>query len=301
MIGKTTIATHNGGFHADDVFAVATILLFLEKDIKDVEIIRSRDPEDWESADFVLDVGGEYDTEGKRFDHHQRGGAGKRGNGIPYASFGLVWEEYGEEVCGSQEIALEVDSRLAQPIDAGDNGISICKPFFEGVYPYTISDVVASFVDFEASDNKLLEDFKKAVVFAQEILVSEIKKISRDENIKKKLKAAYESTKDKKIIVLEGAQNWSRSLIQNFYGQFSEPVYAVRKHKSTGWQVVAVEEGIFTPRRPFPKEWAGKRDIELQKETGVDDSLFCHNARFMCIAESKEGAVKLARKALNIE
>ena len=42
-----------------------------------------------DSADIVIDVGGQYDPDAGRFDHHQRGGAGERENGIPYSSFGL--------------------------------------------------------------------------------------------------------------------------------------------------------------------------------------------------------------------
>ena len=38
-----------------------------------LEIIRSRDPAVIDSADIVVDVGGTYEPEKNRFDHHQRG------------------------------------------------------------------------------------------------------------------------------------------------------------------------------------------------------------------------------------
>src|SRR3989344_2675707 len=89
---KKLIVVHDGGFHADDVFSVAALLLYLSGDAK---VVRTRDPRIIESGDFVVDVGGVYDAERNRLDHHQTGGAGARTNGIPYAAFGLVWKKFG--------------------------------------------------------------------------------------------------------------------------------------------------------------------------------------------------------------
>ncbi|MCE9517420.1 MYG1 family protein [Candidatus Nomurabacteria bacterium] len=97
---KKILVTHNGTFHADDVFATATLSLLLDGNIK---VIRTRDPKIIASADYVYDVGGEYNLYKNLFDHHQKGGAGKRENGIPYAAFGLVWKSYGAAICGSHE------------------------------------------------------------------------------------------------------------------------------------------------------------------------------------------------------
>ena len=49
----------------------------------------------------------------------------------------------------------------------------------------------------------------------------------------------------------------------------------------------------------LPEEWAGKFDGELAKITGVADSVFCHNKRYVVVAETKESAIKLALMALN--
>lgn len=40
-----------------------------------------------------------------------------------------------------------------------------------------------------------------------------------------------------------------------------------------------------TDRLLFPKEWAGKSGIELEKETGITGSLFCHVNRFLTTAK----------------
>ena len=96
----TRIATHSGSFHADDVFGVAVLAALHPQH----EIARTREPREVAAADFAVDVGGEWDPQRGRFDHHQRGfdgarlkadasGATVRGEG--YASAGLVWREFG--------------------------------------------------------------------------------------------------------------------------------------------------------------------------------------------------------------
>ncbi|MEX2010580.1 MAG: MYG1 family protein, partial [Parcubacteria group bacterium] len=48
-----TIATHSGMYHADDVFAVATLLMVYP----DAEVIRTRDMEKIQEAEIAVDVG----------------------------------------------------------------------------------------------------------------------------------------------------------------------------------------------------------------------------------------------------
>lgn len=73
-MNEKKIVTHNGNFHADDVFSIAA----LKSIFTSIKLIRTRDVELIAKADIVVDVGGEHDAETDRFDHHQRGGAGER-------------------------------------------------------------------------------------------------------------------------------------------------------------------------------------------------------------------------------
>ena len=56
-----TIGSHSGNFHADDVFAVAALILMHPE----YRILRSRDPEIWKECDYLVDVGGVYDHKNK--------------------------------------------------------------------------------------------------------------------------------------------------------------------------------------------------------------------------------------------
>jgi len=48
----------------------------------------------------------------------------------------------------------------------------------------------------------------------------------------------------------------------------------------------------------LPKSWAGKRDRELEKITGVAGAIFCHRNLFLAVAKTKEAILQLAELAL---
>jgi uncharacterized UPF0160 family protein len=60
-----TFGSHNGNFHADDVFAIAALSILHSE----YRILRSRDPEVWAQCDYLVDVGGVYDHKNKIYDH----------------------------------------------------------------------------------------------------------------------------------------------------------------------------------------------------------------------------------------
>lgn len=287
-----TIATHSGKFHADDVFAVATLLLSLKP--KSPVLVRTRDPEQLKTADFVVDVGGIYDPKAYRFDHHQVGGAGKRQSDIPYAAFGLVWKEFGTELSGSDEVALRVDEVLVAPIDANDNGVNLSVPKHT-IAPYDISDAVRSFIPtWQEGDEGHDAAFDEAVALARRIIEREIKRAQAVVASREKVGEAYERAADKRLIILDEDHSWKDAI-----SSFPEPLYVIHPQNGT-WRIYAVRDNphVFMNRKDLPASWKGLRDAEFALATGVADALFCHRNLFMAVAGSKEGALKLARAAL---
>lgn len=152
------IATHNGKFHADDVFGVS----LLKQLYPDATVVRSRDESVLDSADIVLDVGGRYNPAEGRFDHHQRD-AGERSNGILYSAFGLLWQEYGLQFCeGDASVFRRIDSRLVEGIDAVDNGQEIYTLNDYGTKPFDLSSVLDLFNPISSTDEEF-EDRKSVV------------------------------------------------------------------------------------------------------------------------------------------
>src|SRR3989344_7590830 len=194
---KKILVTHNGSFHTDDVFACAALSLLLEREKVPFEIIRTRDEGVIAKADYVFDVGGVYDAEQNRFDHHQPGGAGKRENGIEYSSFGLVWRKFGEKLCGSSKVADVVDKKLVQPIDAADNGIDLIELKGE-VKPYFIQDFFKALRPSwkKNSEGMLLKGFLECAEIAKKVLVHEISQASDRSEAVGIVSRIYQSTKD---------------------------------------------------------------------------------------------------------
>lgn len=286
-----TLITHDGKFHADDVFAVAALLLVE----KDAQVIRTRDVRAILHGDIVVDVGGEYDAERNRFDHHQIGGAGKRENGAPYASFGLIWKKFGEKLCGSASVARRVEELLVIPIDANDNGIDLSAQKFAHSSPYEVSDAIRSFnPTWQEEESLLAAHFAEAVAFAKRIIEREIKRSEAADISQKEVETAYRAAPDKRLIVLNDDYSWKDML-----AQFPEPLFVVHPQNET-WRLYAVRNNphLFANRKDLPPAWAGLRDAELAKATGVPDAIFAHRNRFMAVARSKEGAIALAQRAL---
>ncbi len=295
---KQLVVTHSGGFHADDAFGVAALTLLLGEE--NMEIVRSRDHEIIVKGDYVLDVGQVYDPTKNRFDHHQLGGAGKRENGIPYAAFGLIWKHYGEQIVGSKTAADAIDRRLVQPIDAFDNGVELFTLNEYDVTPYTVQNIFFALEPAWGETVSYDQDFFDAVTFAKKILSREI--FQEQQNVKafEIIERAYEEAPDKRLIVVESEPTIRRTILMEALSKFPEPIYIIRKHEDGNWQLICAVDDIrsFRTRKDLPLGWAGKHDAELAATTGVPDAVFCHNGRFIAVAQSKEGALKLAELAL---
>ncbi len=285
------VATHPGNFHADDVFAIAVLRLVHSE----FEIVRTRDAAEQAAADVRVDVGGRFDPPGGDFDHHQRGGAGARPNGVRYASFGLVWAEYGAALAGDAAAAAAIDERLVQGVDANDTGQELTTSLIGDVRPMSVSGVIAALNPPwdapEADDAR----FAEAVALATGILKRELAGARAFRRALDLVRAAIGRAADPRLIELDRNMPWRETVVANA----PDALYVVYP-KSDGWgmQAVPVEPGSFANRRDLPAEWAGHSGAELAALTGVPDAIFAHPARFYASAGSREGIMALAARAL---
>lgn len=290
------LVTHDGSFHADDVFAAATLSIYLEKIGQTFEIIRTRDLEIINNGDYVFDVGGIYDEKSNRFDHHQVAGAGERER-IPYAAFGLVWKKFGMELCADPKAVNLIDKKLVAPVDAHDNGFDLVENKYE-ISPYSIQHFFYSMRPTWREENITDDEmFLKSVGIAKEILSREIIQAKDGVLAEDLVVSIYKNTQDKRVIVLD--KHYPFEYVLN---NFPEPLFIVcpSRNIKNKWGVKALREDpkIFKNRKSFPVSWAGLRNEELVKVTGVPDAIFCHRGLFLAVAKSKEGAIKLAQVAV---
>jgi uncharacterized UPF0160 family protein len=291
---KKTVAVHDGNFHPDDVFSVALLSIIYNGKIK---IVRTREKGIYSKADFIVDVGLEYDPAKNKFDHHQEGNAGFRDNKISYSSFGLLWKEYGEKVCGSKKIADILDKKLVVIIDADDCGVSLCTEIISDIKPFMLTDAIYALRPTWKENTSCIDDyFVKAVDFAKRILLREIKITQDIAEAEVLMVEIYNNTIDKRIIIFE-----DKYLPKILLYKYPEPVFIIYKERyGNKWRVTTIEktENAYEPRKNFPGSWWGKTDKELADISGVEDAIFCRNGGIFAGAKSKEGAIKLAKIAL---
>ncbi len=300
---KKKLITHSGSFHADDIFAAATLSIYLKREGIPFEIIRTRDEELIIRGDYVFDIGGVYNPDLNRFDHHQEGGAGKRENGIPYAAFGLVWKKFGPKLCqGNLRVSDEIDRKLVQLIDAIDNGVNLSKTtyFYEGIYDYGIHSIIAAYHntwDNALDEKERYQNFIYLVSFFEDLLIHEIHGTEKRFEILELIEESYRKSENKEIIEVPYHIGVSE-MVQALH-KYKEVLFVVAK-SNKHWKVMAMRKdpSSFSNRKSLPASWAGKRDKELQEATGVSDAIFCHNERWLAIAKTRLGAKQLAELAL---
>ncbi|MBH1942033.1 MYG1 family protein [Mobilitalea sibirica] len=261
--------THGGKFHADDVFSAA-LLTYLNPNIiieRGFEI-----PEDYDGIVFDIGFG--------EFDHHQANSR-VRENGIPYAAFGLLWEEFGHEILEEVE-AERFDRSFVQPLDLCDN--TGCD--------HAIARAISLFNPVWDDTRSVEEAFWEAVEFALTILTKRFeyaKSLVRAEEVVRK---ALESAKNG-ILILPIYTPW-RSVVQD-----TNILFVIYPSDRGGFnaQVVPKDEDDRDLKIAFPEEWCGLEAQRLKEVTGIETITFCHSSGFLIAADTLEDTVKACEMA----
>lgn len=320
MSTHKTLATHSGTFHADDVFGIAVLMGVFPSHT----LIRTRREDRLAQADFVVDVGGEWNMARGRFDHHQRGFDGARparevnGTSVPgvgYASAGLLWSAYGTDYVRTvaqargypldeAEVARTVeaiDHALVQYLDLVDTGQADVAPGLFGLSAL-ISQLNTSWLEEQGLSKdatSALQDqrFLQAVATTRQFLDQAIVKHIAQIRAMATVRQAPRLLGGRVLHLSEGGMPWSRVVVEEM-----PDVVLVVYPDSEGYQhqikTVPVTVGSFDSRIDLPQAWAGLRDADMAAVTGVPDSVFCHNNLFIGGARSLEGALRLCELAL---
>jgi uncharacterized UPF0160 family protein len=289
------IATHDGSFHADEVFAIAALGLLGEP----VEVLRTREEDAIAEADLRVDIGFRDDASAGAFDHHQRGYDHARDNGVRYASFGLVWREFGAQVCdGDQEVADRVDATLVQPVDANDTGQQLTQSLVEGVAPMTVNGIIGGFNghwDEVLTREQERERFDAAVALAQGILTREVASAASGLRSRRIVREAIAAATDPRVVDLPVNAPWKHVLVP----EAPDALFVIYpKRQGFGLEAVPRELGSFENRLDLPAAWGGLEGADLVAVTGIEDAVFCHAKRFLVVARSGAAINRLAELAL---
>lgn len=295
-------------------------------------IIRTRDASTLATLDVIVDVGGQYDPEALRFDHHQRdftttfSPAGPRSR-TKLSSAGLVYKHVGRDVVGAvlekEAIKLsdeetdrvygKVYDAFVEAVDAVDNGIAR----FESEKParYDSSTDLSSRVarlnsEWWEKDPDQDANFMKAVALTGAELNDCIVRVARSwlparAIVAAAVKRRREDNDSGKIVVMREWAPWKEHLfeIEREEGVEGQVLYVVYKDMTgRSWRVqcVPVENSSFESRKSLPETWRGIRDEALSKVTGIPKCVFVHAAGFIGGNEEFEGAMQMANKALEL-
>lgn len=283
------IATHDGPFHADDVFGCALLLeLFSE-----ANVMRSRDLKKLKTADIVFDVGGVQDPVSRRFDHHMLN-AERRENGIIYSAFGLLWREYGLRFCDmNEEVWLKIDHDFVMSIDADDNGQIIESSNEYKTERVKIDSLVRMFNPL--NEETFNDQFMVVVAIARQILLrlklTTLKYIA----MRQAVLDEYAVSNDKSILLLNRYVP-----IHELRNMPEKLVHIVCKEKEDRWLVCGVQDtNMFDSLRlSFPNEWRGLSGEAFEAATQLKDVQSCHRNGFVAVADTQEAALNLGYLSL---
>ena len=183
---KTLIGTHSDSFHCDEV--LATSMLLQTRQFQDSIIVRTRVEDVFPKLDIVVDVGGVYDAEKMRFDHHQstfeESWTNSPSDITKLSSAGLVYKHFGREIiCNAVKdnwgITLEGDrlervyqkmyTRLILEVDAQDCGVSEAPEMKYYIKTGLGARIARTNPEWNAPKTKTQhKQFKKAMKIAEE-------------------------------------------------------------------------------------------------------------------------------------
>lgn len=266
--------THSGKFHADDVFSSA-LLLYLNPEIT---ITRgNKVPDDFDGIVFDIGRG--------RYDHHQKDSR-IRENGIPYAAFGLLWEDLGCEILGD-ELAEKFDEAFVQPLDNNDNTGEKNE----------LASLIGSFNPSWDENGGTDKAFFRAVSVAGMILENKFARYLGNERADKRIEEVLETrdqTGDSRILVLPEFIPCQKRLSE------TEVAFVIFPSNRGGYCIQPQKkEYSLNYKCSFPSEWLGLENEELQKETGLSSATFCHKGGFLMSVGDLSDAIRACQISLD--
>jgi len=323
VLAEMKIGTHNGTFHCDEALAVAMLRMLPQ--YRDAQVVRTRDAAVLKDVDVVVDVGGEYNPECCRFDHHQREfhDTFSEKHDIRLSSAGLVYKHYGKDVLGEllpgksgADINLlyhvVYDSFIAA-IDGIDNGVNQ----FESSQPpryVNHTDLASRVSHLNPEWNESQDDIDDRFLKASELTGKEFKDaVLRYANswlparalVELAYSDRFKTHASGEIIKFESFCLWKTHIyeIESQDGCSPPTVkYVLYPDQSGAWRVQAVPVSVqsFESRLPLPEQWRGLRDDALSAAIGMAGCIFVHVSGFTGGHKTADGALHMAIRALEL-
>jgi len=206
----------------------------------------------------------------------------------------------------------KVYENFIEALDGGDNGISQYPP--EVKPKYRVSTALPQRVAglnpwWNQKDVDVDGQFMKAVTMTGQDFTDSIRFLglswlpARD-LVVKALDSRMDIHPSGKILIFDQSCPWKEHLFNLEEEQCIEEkaVYVLYPDESNNWRVQCVPPSpeSFECRKAMPQEWRGFRDEELSERSGVSGGIFVHMGGFIGGNKTREGALAMAVKALEM-
>ncbi|MFG6568473.1 MYG1 family protein [Sulfitobacter sp. 1A13679] len=298
----THLVTHSGGFHADELLSS----VILTRLYPEATLVRSRDAQ-WitpGAGRIIYDVGRDYDADALIFDHHQRPGP-LREDGQPFSSFGLIWQHYGRDYLRSfdvpeadvGDIHQSFDQGFVLPVDLIDNGAlepSVAGPLAGMTLPVLLETLKPVFDERgeDADDRAFIAALPVARAFVEAAIKGKAAKRRAEAMVMQAIAAAGSG----RVLELPSGMPF-RSAVEK---AGADHLLFVVHPRGDDWALTTIRKSgdSFEARADLPEAWAGLTDADLEAASGVPGAKFCHNARFIAVAASRDAALRMAELAV---
>lgn len=298
----TSLVTHSGGFHADELLS-SVILTHL---FPQAELTRTRDRSTLAPAahKIIYDVGGMYSVEEQIFDHHQRPSP-LREDGQPFSSFGLIWQHYGRAYLAALNVPADeieaihttFDTKFVLPIDLLDNGAmdpSVAGPLSILTLPALLGSLKPVFDDPSPTADD--DAFMAALPIARCFIEAAINNLAAKARAQNLVLDAIAQAGSSAILELPMGMPYRSALDKTG----ADHILFVVNPRGGDWTLngIKLSNDTFEQRADLPAAWAGLTDQALEDASGVKGAKFCHNARFIAVANSREAILEMAQIAV---
>ena len=298
----THLVTHSGGFHADELLSTVVLSQLFPK----ATLVRSRDAEMTSpgAGKLIYDVGRAYDAAAGIFDHHQRPNP-LRPDGQPYSSFGLIWAHFGRAFLQAlavpdadiEALHLAIDESFVLPIDLLDNGAlepSGAGPLAGLLLPTLLETLKPVFDDRGPGRDDAA--FQAALPVARAFLEAAVRTKAAKRRAEAVVQQAIVAAGTARVLELPVGMPF-RAAIER---AGADHLLFVVHPRDGDWALNTIRKGgdTFESRADLPASWAGLTDAALEQASGVPGAKFCHNARFIAVADSRDAVLAMAEKAV---
>lgn len=296
------LVTHSGGFHADELMSS----VILTRLFPEAQLIRSRDKQ-WikPAADRVIyDVGGAYDAKARIFDHHQRG-APVREDGQPLSSFGLIWRHFGRAYLARlgnaapdiETLHASFDRGFVLPVDLADNGavsLSSAWPLAGMTLIGLLETLKPVFDDPDPTAEE--QAFHQGLTIARAFVEARVAQSAAKLRAEAVVRRAIVEAGSGRVLELPMGMPFRAAITQ----AGADHLWFVVHPRKDDWCLTGIRraEAEFDLRADLPAHWAGLTDAALEAACGVPGASFCHNARFIAAARTREAALAMADLAV---